>query len=211
MPNHLTRRHAMRCFSFAILTLFMGVTFNPQQAHAEKGGVTTQRRNARVAASDIRTKAHDSKCHLVIVTGANNSWDQDLYIKSVSDLGGGILTQTRVVADNINMVVIVVGQNPELQLMEYNRFWWDTPLTPVSRGFEAFKSAAEKAGYRAEKGKFTIPCQSSSRYASRRARVLKAQEHRRKSAADAAAADALEAGVESEPKAEPTKAKKKPA
>lgn len=209
---------------FSILALAMSVSFNPA-AHAEKGGVmmsdlsvesiatqaTNQYSDALVAAADLRAGAHDGKCSLVIVTGANDAWHEDLYVKAVSDLGGGILTQTQVVVDNVNMAVLITGMNPQLQLMEHNAMWWDESLTPVSEGLDTFKTAAKTAGYTVE-NLGDISCQSSSRFASRRAKVLKAQKLREEAAAAAAAAKALEAGAEAETeqKAEEPKAKQKP-
>jgi hypothetical protein len=200
-----------RTLFVSIFALFVSAPFNTI-AHAEEGSVTlgdltvksiaTQYSDARVASSDIRQKSHEGSCTLLMITGANDAWDEDLYVKSVSDLGGGILTQTRVLVDNVNMAVLITGMNPQLQLMEHNSMWWDQTLTPVSEGIDSFKAAAKKAGYRVE-NLGDIACQSSSRFASRRAQVLKAQELRRKAAKAASAAKALEAGAEAEPKEEP--------
>lgn len=211
-----------RTLFVSIFALCVSVSFN-HVAHAEKGGVTLdeltvqsiatkstdQHDNAMVAASDIRTKSHDGQCSLIIVTGSANSWHKDLYVRAVSDLGGGILTQTQLLSDEINMAVLITGMNPQLQLMEHNSMWWDQTLTPITEGLDAFKTAAKAAGYSVE-NLGDIACQSSSRFASRRAKVLKAQELRIKAAKAAAAAKALESGAEAEPEPEPkTKPKAK--
>lgn len=211
-----------RTLFVSIFALFVSVSLN-DVAHAEKGGVTLdeltvqsiatkstdQRSDANVAAADLRAGAHEGKCSLIVVTGSSEAWHQDLYVKAVSDLGGGILTQTQVLVDNANMAVLVTGMNPSLQLMEHNSMWWDEALTNVTEGLDAFKTAAKAAGYSVE-NLGDIACQSSSRFASRRAKVLKAQELRIKAAKAAAAAKALESGAEAEPEPEPKqKAKQK--
>ena len=206
-PKHFDWSTAMnRIVSFVFFALIMSVSFNTV-AHADSVSdlsvesiamrATDQYSDAKTAAADIRTKAHNGKCSLIVVTGSSEAWHQDLYVKAVSDLGGGILTQTQVITDNANMTVLVTGMNPSLQLMEHNSMWWDEALTGITEGLDAFKNAAKTVGYTVE-NLGDIHCQSSSRFATRRAKVLEAQELRRKAAEAAAAAKALEAGAEAE-------------
>ena len=190
----------------AILLILLFQTFG----HAEKGSVKVDpdaSQDSKVMARHIQEGAHDALCVLVTVVGGEDVWSRDLYIRAVSDMGAGVLTQSQPVYGS-NMTSLVVGANPVFQLRESNRFWFDSNLTKAIHGLDAFSARAKAKGYTV-KNLGGIHCQSSSRHVDREARVREAQRLRDISRKAAAKAKALEMKTE-EPKAEEPKAPKAP-
>ena len=206
-----------RIVSFVFFALIMSVSFN-HVAHAEKGGVISQMtteaiaekasaeqheaevkdvdaaRDAKVMTSHIKTRAHDTQCKLISIVGGVDSWSKDLYIRVVSDMGAGVLTESQPVYDS-NLTVVMFGANPTFQLRESNRFWFDGNLTDPVEGLDKFTAAARKADYFVN-DLGGVHCQSSSRHLARVAKVREARRLRQVAREAEAKAKALEGKTE---------------